>query len=316
MDINLKRTNFSPLRYPGGKNALVQFAELIIVENNLQDGVYVEPYSGGASVALSLLINEFVSEIHINDYDYSVFAFWYSVMNHTNWFIDKLANIPLNITTWKEQKEIQNNRNSYKIEEVGFSTFYLNRTNRSGIIMHAGVIGGYNQSGKWLIDARFNKQNLIKKIVKISSYKTRVKVHNKDAIDLSSDLMKKLGKKTLFYFDPPYYHKAERLYRNTYSHADHVNIAKFLTKKKNKNWFLSYDNVQPIGTLYQDFRSLLYFLNYSAAKARKGSEAMFFSENLIVPQLYSPIDLKEIKEYIEGDTPSVESNNGNQSGNL
>ncbi len=59
---------YSPLRYPGGKNKLAKFIASICVQNNI-NGHYVEPYAGGASVALHLLINGYVKEITINDFD-------------------------------------------------------------------------------------------------------------------------------------------------------------------------------------------------------------------------------------------------------
>ena len=61
----------SPLRYPGGKAKVADFVQCLIKENALLDGTYVEPYVGGGSVALSLLFNEYVSDIHINDKDIS-----------------------------------------------------------------------------------------------------------------------------------------------------------------------------------------------------------------------------------------------------
>lgn len=65
----------SPLRYPGGKGKVADYFKQIFRDNSLYDGVYVEPYAGGASVALSLLFNEYVSKIIINDIDRSIFAF-------------------------------------------------------------------------------------------------------------------------------------------------------------------------------------------------------------------------------------------------
>ena len=62
----------SPLRYPGGKSRITDFVKQIIKDNNLLDGVYVEPYAGGAAVALSLLMDEYVSSIIINDKDLSL----------------------------------------------------------------------------------------------------------------------------------------------------------------------------------------------------------------------------------------------------
>ena len=73
---------YSPLRYPGGKNKLSAFIAKICIDNNI-NGHYVEPYSGGASVALFLLLEGFVNKITINDKDRAIYAFWYCVLNKT-----------------------------------------------------------------------------------------------------------------------------------------------------------------------------------------------------------------------------------------
>ena len=74
---------YSPLRYPGGKNKLSKFISKICIDNNI-NGHYVEPYAGGASVALHLLIENRIKKITINDYDRSIYAFWHSVLWDTN----------------------------------------------------------------------------------------------------------------------------------------------------------------------------------------------------------------------------------------
>src|SRR4030067_1583777 len=154
---------YSPLRYPGGKGKVADYFKQIYKENLLYDGVYVDPYAGGASVALSLLFNEYASKIIINDIDRSIFAFWYSVLNKTDRFCRLIKDIPLTIDTWEAQKKIQEEKNRHGLLKVGFSTFFLNRTNRSGIL-GAGVIVGRQQTGKWKIDARYNKAELINRI--------------------------------------------------------------------------------------------------------------------------------------------------------
>ncbi|MEW2639883.1 DNA adenine methylase, partial [Vibrio cholerae] len=73
----------SPLRYPGGKTAITPMVSDIIGANNLRSAHYVEPYAGGAGLALSLLFNKVVPHIHLNDLDLSIWAFWYSILNHT-----------------------------------------------------------------------------------------------------------------------------------------------------------------------------------------------------------------------------------------
>ena len=208
MGINLNTNYYSPLRYPGGKGKLSHYVQLLIEYNLLTDGHYVEPYAGGASVVLSLLFNEYVQKIHINDYDFRIYAFWDSVLNQTDELCEKIIETDITIKNWEKQKEIQQSPNNYNNLEIGFSTFFLNRTNRSGILK-AGVIGGKNQTGDWKIDARFNKDDLIQRIKKISRYKNRISLYNLDAVDLTNRLDKELPDKTLFYFDPPYYNRRQ-----------------------------------------------------------------------------------------------------------
>ena len=51
----------SPLRYPGGKSILSPLLGNFIEINNLLDGIYIEPYAGGAGAALKLLFSEYVT---------------------------------------------------------------------------------------------------------------------------------------------------------------------------------------------------------------------------------------------------------------
>lgn len=285
----------SPLRYPGGKSKLANYIKLIIKMNLLNDGDYIEPYVGGASIGLDLLMNEYVRNIFINDVDYTIYAFWYSILNLTDIFCKKIFDTKINLNEWKKQKHIYNNYHKYSIIEIGFSTFFLNRTNRSGIL-NGGVIGGYNQESKWRIDARFNKNNLVKRINLISHYRDRIRLFNLDAIDFLKNISTVVNKKSFYYLDPPYYNKGKDLYLNYYQPNDHRNIYKYLSKDFNKKyWILTYDNVDVIRNLYKDFRSSHYNINYYANTYKKGEEIMFYSDNINYPKDIIPSDNLRIK---------------------
>ncbi len=274
---------YSPLRYPGGKGKVAEYFKQIFKDNHLYDGVYVEPYAGGASVALSLLYNEYASRIIINDIDRSIYSFWHSVLNETDDFCRQIIDTDVTVDTWQRQKEVQKNKEEYSLLEVGFSTFFLNRTNRSGILK-AGVIGGKNQDGNWKIDARYNKIELIKRVERVAMYSDKIELHNSDATKLIRSLRKKLPVKTLIYFDPPYYVKGKDLYLNFYNFSDHKEIATEINKIDKQKWIVTYDCVQPIKDLYSKYRQINYKLNYSAARANKGDEVMIFSDNLSIAQ--------------------------------
>lgn len=282
---------YSPLRYPGGKGRLSDYMKLIIQENNLLDGIYVEPFAGGAGIALSLLINEFVTKIVINDISKSIYSFWYTVLNFNKELCKKIIDTPVTVEEWYKQKEVQNNIEKHTIFEVGFSTFYLNRTNRSGILT-GGVIGGFEQSGKWKIDARFNKKNLIDRIKKIGMYKDRVSLYNLDAEKLIKDEIVFLPDDTLVYLDPPYFNKGRHLYENYYNDKDHSRLGDVITKYIDHKWLITYDNTTEISNIYNKYKKRTYSLSYSASNRYEGSEIMIYSENLIIPNVENPVKVK------------------------
>lgn len=274
----------SPLRYPGGKGKLTNFVKLLIEENNLFDDHYAEPYAGGASIALNLLYQEYISQIHINDINPSIYSFWFSVLNHTEELCRLINDIPINIANWKKQKVIQEKKNEVSKLKLGFSTFYLNRTNRSGIL-NGGVIGGLKQNGNYKIDARFNKKDLIKRIEKVAYFRDRICLYNLDADIFIKKTLPKLPLNMLVYFDPPYFIKGKELYENHYDKNDHVIISKSIAELVKQYWIVSYDCVFDIKKLYKEYRSIEYSLNYSAGYNAKGEEIIFFDNRLSIPDV-------------------------------
>lgn len=273
----------SPLRYPGGKAKLADFVKAILEQNRLLDGHYVEPYAGGASVALSLLVDEYVSRVHINDLDPAVHAFWHSVLHDTDALCRLIRDKRVSAAEWRRQRAVQETPTTADALALGFSTFFLNRTNRSGIIASGGMIGGNDQSGKWKLDARYNKVALIRRIERIARYRDRISLHCSDALELLKKLIPTLPPKSLLYLDPPYYVKGQRrLYANFYEHADHARVAALVTRAP-LPWIVSYDDVPPIRKLYRGFRVIRYHLSYSARDRYDGAEAMFVSAGLRVP---------------------------------
>lgn len=277
----------SPLRYPGGKTRLSNFIKQTIIDNGLLGGHYVETYAGGAGVAWSLLFDGYVEKVHINDLNTSVYAFWETVFNDTDALCKLIKDTPVTMQTWQEQKNIQTNPGIFSRLELGFSTFFLNRTNRSGIIW-GGVIGGKNQDSEYKLDARYNKAALIKRVQKIALHKEKVHLYNLDALIFTTNLLPTIPEKSLVYFDPPYYKKGAKLYENHYKHEDHISIAKAIKEIKQK-WIVSYDNVQEIQSIYDGYKKVTYDLSYSTANRYSGSEVVFFSNNITVPKSQSPL---------------------------
>lgn len=277
--------NFTPLRYPGGKAKLAPFIKDLLNLNGLADGDYVEPYAGGAGLALELLLQEHVARIHLNDISRPIWSFWHSVLYETDELCRLIRNTRISVINWDKQKLILRNPDAEGTLRLGFATFFLNRTNRSGIL-NGGIIGGRDQSGPWKIDARFNKPELIRRIEAIANMQSAISLSKADAFDFVTRGTKKWPAKTLIYFDPPYYVKGRSLYLDCYSHHDHVKISELVTAGKwSQNWIVSYDNVSEIRDIYKGCPSSQYTLSYSAREARTGSEVMFFDKRLSLPRL-------------------------------
>jgi DNA adenine methylase len=267
-------TNPSPLRYPGGKYKTYKYIKQLIEINECT--TYIEPFAGGAAVAIKLLLDKVVKKIIINDYDRSIFALWHSVINYPEELIFLIKNTPITMDEWYKQKKIQENKQEEPLLKLGFSTLFLNRTNRSGIIK-AGVIGGKNQTGDYSMDCRFPKQTIINRIRNISNYKDKIELYNLDAIIFIDSVIKKT-RNSFTFFDPPYFQKGPSLYVNFYSNKDHINLSKKIQRElKNRKWIVTYDNANEIRDMYIKLDFFEYYLNYTAQDKRKGIEYMFFS---------------------------------------
>ncbi|HAG42942.1 MAG TPA: DNA methyltransferase [Clostridium sp.] len=283
---------YSPLRYPGGKGKFYKYLIPIFKKNNINKITYIEPFAGGAGLACELLIKEKVTKIILNDYDRSIYAFWYSILNYTEEFCNKILETEITLAERELQKEIQLNKSNVTLLELGFSTFFLNRINRSGIIK-GGPISRNETSGDYPLNCRFNKENLIVIIRKIASLKDKIEIYNLDAIEFL-EIIKKEDKDTSFiFFDPPYYHNGKDLYVNFYKKDDHINlISAIITNLKNYKWIITYDNCSEIKKIYSyikinnysKIKKRVYYLSYTAGKAKEASELIYYN-NIIIPKL-------------------------------
>lgn len=271
----------SPLRYPGGKGKVANYFKILLMENDLLGVDYVEPYAGGASVALGLLYEDFVEHIHINDLNAGVHAFWAAALEHTAELCDRIRRTDVTMAEWHRQREVHRAGSDADPLDLAFAVFFLNRTNRSGIIA-GGVIGGQEQTGNWKLDARFNKDDLMARIRKVGRHRDRITLTNLDAAALLQRWATR-DDDAFLYLDPPYFVKGEGLYDNFYAPEDHEAVASAVLALPHP-WVVSYDAAPEISAMYSDARVRRYQLSYSAHERQAGSEVMFYSHGLHIPE--------------------------------
>ena len=169
----------------------------------------------------------------------------------------------------------------------------LNRTNVSGIIT-GGAIGGREQEGNYKLECRFNKKNLIEKILEISKYKDKIQLYNLEANDFIKEVLLSYPSEDIFvFFDPPYYEQGKNLYTNFFEHNDHVKLRDTIALLDDYYWFLTYDNQIEISSIYKGYNQYLYDINYSANKVRKDNELLIHSERTKVIS-YDKVNIKKI----------------------
>lgn len=270
----------SPLRYPGGKARLAPYLARVLASQPTVIETYCEPYAGGAGAGLQLLSDGHVSKLIINDLNPGIAAFWRSVFHNTDALIEMVTACAVDIASWHEQRAIYLAPERHGDLALGFATFFLNRTNRSGIL-NARPIGGLEQTGNWLIDARFNRDDLTKRLAYLGSLASHVDVREQRAIELIRTLNRR-AKPVLLYVDPPYVVPGEELYMTEHSWSEHRRLENTLTTSPHP-WILTYDADDRTRALYGDFRCLRFGISHTAQVQKVGREFMFFSRGLRVP---------------------------------
>jgi len=292
----------TPLRYPGGKQRLTPFIREVLIANDLFGCDYAEPYAGGAGVGIALLLAGDVARIHLNDADPCIRAFWKTATEHTDALCRFIEDVELSVEEWLRHREVVRHPLDHDVFELGCSTFYLNRCNRSGVL-GGGLIGGLKQVGTWLMDARFNRSTLVARIKDIGRVADKVLVTGLDAEEFATSWAKNyFADDTLIYFDPPYFERAQSLYLNAYQPEDHTRVAGTIQQLVKHPWVVSYDEHDSIKVLYEARRTFVHELQYSASRAYKGSEIFVFSDRLQVP---SGSRVRSVDEALSSFPPSL-----------
>lgn len=269
----------SPLRYPGGKGRIAPFVAQLLEAQPRRPSIYVEPFAGGAGVALRLLHDEYVDEVVLNDLDAGIAAFWRSVFDQPIELIELLRSCSPSLDEWHRQRTLYVEKAAGDLE-LGFATLFLNRTNRSGILT-ARPIGGLEQTGKWSLAARWNPEQLEDRIRRSARYSTRVTICEDDGIAVTTRYLR--DSETFVYADPPYIARADGLYLDTLGPDDHQRLA--ATLRGADRWLLTYDTHPEVLHLYQGLRFAVFGIKHTAAIQHIGSEYAVFPDSLVVPSL-------------------------------
>lgn len=280
----------SPLRYPGGKRRLAPYIAEALRLNNLHPELYVEPFAGGASVAIQLLHEGLVERIALGEKDPMVAGFWKTVFTQPERLIAELRKLEPTLENWEYY------RRTRPRSQLGWAIkcLFLNRTSFSGILSPtAGPIGGYKQSSDYSIACRFPIERLANRIAQIATYADRVEfIHEGDW----HDMFRRVGQlgvpreQVLYYLDPPFYEKAERLYRYYFSEAEHQRLYEGLGNL-DANYILSYDAAEPIVTRYSSNGNSPNHVNLLYSATARGK--LVNARELIVTNLrHLPVDMR------------------------
>jgi DNA adenine methylase len=239
----------SPLRYPGAKRRLSGYVAEALRLNALRPTTIVEPFAGGASVTLQLLNDGLVGTAVLGERDPLVASFWKVAFHDSDWLIAALADVKVTLDQWDAFKTNPGRTD----RDRAIACVFLNRTSFSGILAKgAGPIGGRTQASPYGLDCRFNVTTLTKRIRQVAALAPRVLLVNygdwTDTLDKAKRF--RVPKDEMFYyFDPPFYAKAERLYRFYFASREHGSLHDAIMRLHSP-WLLSYDAARPIVELY------------------------------------------------------------------
>lgn len=274
--------DLTPLRYPGGKGSLKYFLANVVLQNELSGKPMIEPFCGGAGASIPLLEAGLISELHLNDANPAIAAFWQTLIEDTDALVSLVLTTPITIDQWYRWKEVFNHKEQASRLELGFSAFFLNRCNRSGLLS-GGPIGGLDQTGNYKIDCRFNRAGLVNRIETIAAHRDKIRVTCLDACDMLERLSPLLDGEALIFLDPPYVAQGKNLYKeHCFSEEDHQRLSGYI-KDKNWKWLITYDDHELIHRLYAERTRGVIELSYLMQRAKLGRELLVASTHCRLP---------------------------------
>lgn len=279
----------SPLRYPGSKRRLVGYVAQALALSGIKPDLLVEPFAGGASVALQLLASDAVERAVLGEKDPLVASFWQTVFDDPEYLCTEIRKWTPTVDAWQTLRDSTPRAPHRQARKC----LFLNRTSFSGVIANtAGPIGGRAQTSDYGIGCRFPKERLQKRICQASLLGPRVPLVHlgdwQDTIDAALELAE--PGRAFVYLDPPFYRKADRLYRHFFDIAEHVRLADGVASLAARGvpFLLSYDAADEIAELYRDRDlplSRVEFIYSATAKGGPAPAAELVVSNLTLPDV-------------------------------
>lgn len=218
-NIPLKK-RLSPLRYPGGKNRLIDYISTLMRPGKCD--TLISPFLGGGSVELSLLESGVVKKLVLNDLDYGIASLWWSMLNLPDALISRIESFkPTHKAYFEAQQMIKSDYRHLDMLDAAWITLLVNRLAYSGIAK-ANPLGGKNGDIKSLT-SRWNPRTLISRINAINAMADKIEIHCEDAVSFIENHF--WNDNATLFIDPPYYEKGQALYNLFFTERDHINLA-------------------------------------------------------------------------------------------
>jgi len=259
----------SPLRYPGAKRLLLPAIRDLLPEHV---DLLIEPFAGGASVALALLDEGRADRVVLGDADPLVAAFWSVATSRPDELIEAMRAETPSVERWDYWRAAEPDDEL----KAACKCLYLNRTSFSGNLHHeAGPLGGRAGRGEG-IAGRWAPETVASRIRHVAELGRggRITVVAGDWQE-TVDVGLRMAPDPLVYADPPYVSAGTRLYRASFTVGDHGNLADGLATAPYR-WLLSYDDHPTTRRLYGTIPGLGRYAvthSYSATGVRRRASA-------------------------------------------
>ncbi len=244
----------SPFRYPGGKTWFVPAFRRWMQKQSKSPEVLVEPFAGGASIALAAICEGWTDHAVLVELDPEVAAVWQVVSaGDAPLLAEKILHFELSYETVKEHLA----QDVTSTLELAFKTVLRNRTFHGGILAPGSGLIKSGEAGKG-IASRWYPETLAKRFAALHVVRHRLTVICDDALVCTQSYQR--DPHCVFFIDPPYTAGSKKAGKRLYSFSDldHSELFRFCTDITG-DFVMTYDNAIEVVALAdkQNFQTRL-----------------------------------------------------------